>query len=113
MKHEDSPTVSEPEIVERATAIFSALADPTRFRILEMLGAGEMCVQDLSDGVSVSASAVSHQLRLLKDRELVLSRRDGQRILYSLADDHVAALLDQGRAHASHVDAAFGEGGER
>ncbi len=109
MEREDTPIVSDPVVVERATAIFSALADPTRFRILEMLGAGEMCVQDLSDGVSVSASAVSHQLRLLKDRELVLSRREGQRVLYSLADDHVAALLDQGRAHASHIDTAGGE----
>lgn len=92
--------------VRRTTAIFSALADPTRLRILVALSAGELCVCDLSEVVGVSQSAVSHQLRLLRDRGLVTFRKDAQRAVYRLADDHVRDLIGIGLEHAD-------EGGDR
>ena len=88
-------------LVTDAVAIFSALADPTRLRILEALAIGELCVCDLAELSGVSQSGVSHQLRLLRDRSLVTFRRDGNRAVYSLADDHVRSLLAQGLAHAA------------
>lgn len=82
------------------TEIFSAVADPTRFRILDALCVEELCVCDLSELCGVSQSGVSHQLRVLRDRGLVAYRREGNRAVYRLADDHVRALLTQGLAHA-------------
>ena len=86
--------------VTLTTEIFSAVADPTRFRILDALCAEELCVCDLSELCGVSQSGVSHQLKLLRDRGLVTYRRDGNRAVYRLADDHVRTLLTQGLAHA-------------
>jgi len=86
--------------VARTTAIFSALADSTRFRILDALARGELCVCDLAEIVGVSQSGVSHQLRLLRDRGLVAYRRDGQRAVYRLADEHVRTLIGVGLEHA-------------
>lgn len=86
--------------VQTAADIFSALSDPTRLRILLALAASELCVCDLAAITGVSASAVSHQLRLLRDRDLVAFRRDGKRAVYRLADAHVEALLEQGIEHA-------------
>jgi len=87
--------------VYRTTAIFSALSDPTRFRILDALLHAELCVCDLAEVAGISQSGVSHQLRLLRDRGLVSSRRDGQRAVYRLADDHVATLIASGLEHAA------------
>jgi ArsR family transcriptional regulator len=87
--------------VLRTTAIFSALADATRFRILDALARGELCVCDLADVVGVSQSATSHQLRLLRDRGLVAHRREGQRAVYRLADEHVRTLIGVGLEHAA------------
>lgn len=81
--------------------IFSALADPTRLRILHALAAGELCVCDLASVTGASPSAVSHQLRLLRDRNLVTYVREGKRAVYRLADAHVAALLADGLDHAN------------
>lgn len=86
--------------VARTTAIFSALSDPTRFRILDALSREELCVCDLAEVVGVSQSGVSHQLRLLRDRGLVAFSRDGQRAVYRLADAHVRDLIDIGLVHA-------------
>ena len=87
-----------------AVAVFDALADPTRLRILQSLAlAGELCVCDLAALTAVSSSAVSHQLRLLRDRGLVKSSRQGKRAMYRLADSHVSALLAQGLEHASEM----------
>ena len=91
--------------VERTAAIFSALADPTRVRILDALGIEELCVCDLAELCEISQSGVSHQLRLLRDRGLVAYRRDGNRAVYRLADEHVSTLLSQGLAHAAEADA--------
>ncbi|MDF1541542.1 MAG: metalloregulator ArsR/SmtB family transcription factor [Anaerosomatales bacterium] len=80
--------------------IFAALSDPTRLRILLALSREDLCVCDLAVVTGVSSSAVSHQLRLLRDRRLVSFRREGKRAVYRLADSHVAALLAQGTEHA-------------
>jgi DNA-binding transcriptional ArsR family regulator len=86
--------------VERTTAIFSALADPTRLRILDALSHAELCVCELAELAGISQSGVSHQLRLLRDRGLVAYRRHGQRAVYRLADEHVRTLIASGLEHA-------------
>jgi ArsR family transcriptional regulator len=88
-------------LIYKATEIFAALADSTRFKILSSLAAGELCVHELVEICDVSQSAVSHQLRLLKDRDLVSSRRDGQKVVYSFSDDHVRSLILIGLEHAA------------
>ena len=73
----------------------------TRFRILGALSLGEKSVSDLEEICAVSQSAISHQLRLLRDRGLVTARRDGRRVIYSLADEHVTTLISVGLLHAA------------
>jgi ArsR family transcriptional regulator len=82
---------------------FGALADPTRARILYALLRRPMCVRDLAHVVGVSESAVSHQLRLLRDRRLVKPQRAGNVIYYALDDHHVATLFREAEYHADHV----------
>lgn len=88
------------ERIRSVTDIFAALSDPTRLRILLALSHESLCVCDLAAISGVSSSAVSHQLRLLRDRRLVSFVRDGKRAVYRLADEHVATLLVQSSAHA-------------
>jgi DNA-binding transcriptional ArsR family regulator len=88
------------EIIYSVTEIFSALSDSTRLKILSSLMGGELCVCEMLEVCNVSQSAVSHQLRLLRDRGLVRSRREGQRSVYRLADEHVALLIQIGIEHA-------------
>ena len=86
--------------IERLSRLFSALADPTRLKILNALTVtDELCVCDLAVIADLSVSAVSHQLRLLRDRDLVNARRDGRMVYYSLADDHVSILMNTGIEH--------------
>lgn len=82
---------------------FQALADPTRARILYALMKRPMCVRDLAILVGVSASGVSHQLRLLRERRLVKPRRDGNTIYYQVDDHHVTALFKEADYHVDHV----------
>jgi len=90
--------------VDRLNRLFSALADPTRIKILNaLLVTEELCVCDLAVVADLSVSAVSHQLRLLRDRDLVNARRDGRMVYYSLADDHVSTLMAAGVDHANEV----------
>lgn len=79
--------------------LFKIFGDSTRIRILYTLFEHELCVQDISMVLSVSQSAVSHQLRILKASRLVKIRRDGKNIYYSLADDHVITIINQGLNH--------------
>lgn len=88
-------------VVYGATQIFDALSDFTRFQILSALLDGDKSVSELQEVCHVSQSAISHQLRLLRDRSLVRSRRDGQRVIYSLSDDHVGLLIGIGLEHAA------------
>ena len=82
---------------------FQALADPTRARILYALTKRSLCVRDLALLVGVSPSGVSHQLRFLRDRRLVKSRREGNTIYYQVDDHHVAALFQEADYHVDHV----------
>ncbi len=91
------------EIVERVVQAFEALADPTRAKILYALVRRPQCVRDLAILVGVSESAVSHQLRLLRDRRLVKPRRAGNVIYYAVDGHHVAALFREAEYHADHV----------
>lgn len=79
--------------------LFKVFGDATRIRILYALSAKELCVQDIADALSMTQSAISHQLRILKQMSLVKFRRDGKTIYYSLADDHVATIMKQGLEH--------------
>ena len=89
------------QTIERVSRLFSALSDPTRLKILHALDVTkELCVCDLAAIAELSVSAVSHQLRLLRDRDLVHARRAGRMVYYSLADDHVATLMGTGVEHA-------------
>ncbi len=87
------------EELEGMEAFFKVLGDSTRLRILHALLAGELCVGDLSEALSLSLSAVSHQLSVLKSARLVRHRRSGRTIRYSLSDDHVTSLLESMRTH--------------
>ncbi|MGN1081936.1 MAG: ArsR/SmtB family transcription factor [Candidatus Avispirillum sp.] len=79
--------------------LYKIFGDTTRVKILYILFTGEMCVQHISELLSVSQSAVSHQLRILKGARLVRFRRDGKTVYYSLADDHVREIIECGMEH--------------
>lgn len=79
--------------------LFKVFADTTRIKILYALMDGDMCVADIAEVVDVTQSAVSHQLRSMKQAHLVKFRRDGKQIIYSLSDDHVYTMLAQGLSH--------------
>ncbi len=78
---------------------FKVFGDTTRVKILYVLRCSEMCVCDLAGALQMTQSAISHQLRVLKQMELVKNRREGKTIFYSLADDHIAGILDMGLEH--------------
>lgn len=78
---------------------FKVFADSTRIKILYVLLVHEMCVCDLAGTLGMSQSAISHQLRTLKQMDLVRSRREGKTVFYSLADNHIASILSQGLEH--------------
>jgi len=90
--------ISEREL-DRLSLTYKVLGDPNRLKIVMALRKIEMCVCDLAAFTGLSESAVSHQLRRLKDLALVKSRRDGQIIYYALDDAHVARLLEVGLEH--------------
>jgi len=88
---------------EAAAEAMQALAAPSRLRILARLRAGSASVGELAAAVGMEESAVSHQLRLMRQGGLVVGERDGRRVVYALHDDHVATMLDQVLAHLDHV----------
>lgn len=79
--------------------LFKVFADFTRVKILCVLFESEACVCDLSELLSISQSAISHQLRILKQAKLVKNRREGKNVYYALADDHVGMIFKQGLDH--------------
>ena len=79
--------------------LFKVFGDSTRIRILFVLFEAEVCVCDLAKVLNMTQSAISHQLRILKQNKLVKNRREGKSIFYSLADDHVRTIINQGRDH--------------
>ena len=78
---------------------FRVLGDLTRVRILMALAGGESCVSDLAQGLDLTDSAVSHQLRILRNSRLVKFRKEGKNALYSISDDHVATIFREGLEH--------------
>ena len=81
---------------------FQALADPSRVRLISALLNTELCVCDLAAVLSMSQSAVSHQLRSLRDLHIVKHRKEGRIVYYALDDDHIRDLFQRGREHVSH-----------
>ena len=79
--------------------LFKVFGDTTRIRILYVLFEAEMCVCDIAEILNMTQSAISHQLRVLKQARLVRNRREGKQIYYSLADDHVRTIIGQGMDH--------------
>ena len=79
--------------------LFKVFGDSTRIKILYALFEAELCVCDIAQLLSVSQTAVSHQLRVLKNNKLVKFRKEGKNVFYSLADDHVRRIIDQGIEH--------------
>src|SRR5262245_63309382 len=92
------PPLSDSSAVALAET-FKVLGDTTRIRILDALSRSELCVFDIAQHVGLSESAVSHQLRLLRDSRIVRTRRAGRQIFYSLDDQHVVRLVAQGLEH--------------
>jgi DNA-binding transcriptional ArsR family regulator len=89
----------DPQSIEGLTEIFRVLGDPTRVRILDALSRAELCVGELAAQLGLTESAVSHQLRLLRNTRIVRTRRDGRMIFYALDDKHVLTLFRQGLRH--------------
>ncbi len=79
--------------------LFKVFGDTTRIRILFVLFESEMCVCDMAETLNMTQSAISHQLRLLKSNGLIRARRQGKSVFYSLADDHVSTIIQQGWDH--------------
>jgi DNA-binding transcriptional ArsR family regulator len=103
MSQIDTLTTLDAQTVEGLTEIFRVLGDPTRVRILDALSRGELCVGDLAAQLAVTESAVSHQLRLLRNTRIVRARRDGRMIFYALDDQHVLDLFRQGLRHVQEA----------
>ena len=87
---------------QRLADIFKILGDPTRIKLLALLTSDEMRVSDIADALDMGQSAISHQLRVLRDASLVKFRKEGKEAWYSLDDDHVVKLMGQGLDHVSH-----------
>ena len=87
------------EILYDLADLFKIFGDTTRIKILYVLFSSEMCVCDLAQILKMTQSAISHQLQILKQSKLVTFRREGKSVFYSLADNHVRSILDQGMEH--------------
>lgn len=85
--------------LSKLAELFKVFGDETRIRILYVLFESEVCVCDIARLLGMTQSAVSHQLRVLKQARLIKSRREGKTVFYSLSDDHVSTLLRQGTEH--------------
>lgn len=85
--------------IEEMGARFKALSEPSRLKILLALEGGELCVDHIVEAVEGNQSAVSHQLKTLKDNKIVKSRRVGKKILYSISDGHIMAMIELSKEH--------------
>lgn len=95
---EDGDVIDETVLYDLAE-LFKVFGDTTRIKILSTLMGRELCVASIAEATGCTQSAVSHQLRILKQAHLVKFRRDGRNVRYSLADDHVGTILAQGLDH--------------
>lgn len=102
--HEESVQQALNVMIEESTVskladFFKVFGDKTRIKILQALSCGELCVCDIAVVLNMTKSAVSHQLRFLREVNLIKARRDGKNVFYSLADSHVKTILSQGLEH--------------
>ena len=88
-----------PATVQALADMFRLLGDPTRVRIVDALAGGALCVHEISERIALSESAVSHQLRLMRSMRIVRGRREGRCVYYTLDDQHVLDLFQQGLRH--------------
>ncbi len=91
--------MSKDEILIDAADLFKMFGDSTRIRILNELLDNELCVNEIAERLNMTVSAISHQLNTLKSSKLIINRKDGKTVYYSLADDHVKKILNQGIEH--------------
>lgn len=106
--HEDivkrvQQSVPDEEVLYDLAELFKVFGDSTRIKILYVLFESEMCVCDIAQLLNMNQSAISHQLRVLKQSQLVKYRRDGKTVFYSLADDHVRTILGTGMEHLTEL----------
>lgn len=99
MAEKVNDTMPPEEEMQDLAEFFKVFGDATRLKILYVLKCSEMCVYDIANLVGMSQSAISHQLRVLKQMDLVKNRREGKTIYYSLADAHIVTILSQGLDH--------------
>lgn len=97
-KRAKSASLNDLEL-ERICNVLRVLGEPSRMKIVLALTGGEMCVYHILQVVGGTQSGVSHQLRVLKDNRIVKSRRDGQNVLYSIADGHIMEIVAMSKAH--------------
>ncbi|BBF43225.1 cadmium efflux system accessory protein [Lachnospiraceae bacterium KM106-2] len=102
--HEDlidavNQKLPEEELLYDLAELFKIFGDSTRIKILYVLHESELCVCDIAKVLGMNQSAISHQLRILKQSKLVKNRREGKSMFYSLADSHVHTILNQGMEH--------------
>jgi ArsR family transcriptional regulator, lead/cadmium/zinc/bismuth-responsive transcriptional repressor len=100
----DKPTLStlNEQTAARMADLFASLSDPTRLRILSILMVGETNVGDLVQEVGLSKSAVSHQLRSLRDKRVIRTRKQGRQVFVMIDDEHIAELFQRGLDHVNH-----------
>lgn len=94
-------TMPDTDMINNLSEVFKVFGDPTRIKILWVLFDDEKCVFDISEATQMSQSAISHQLRVLKQARLVRSRRDGKKTFYSLDDEHVKRIIEQVLIHVN------------
>lgn len=102
--HEDdlshvAETLPDDEELSSLADLFKIFSDPTRIKIMGMLSVSELCVCDMAELLGMNQPAVSNHLRVLRQSNLVKSRKEGKRVIYSLADGHVETILSQGLEH--------------
>ena len=90
------------EALLKLAELFKILGDPTRLKIVELLLENEMCVNHIAETMGMGQSAISHQLRVLRQARLVTYRKEGKTAYYSLNDDHVEGLVQMGMDHVAH-----------
>ena len=96
---EISNSIPDDDLLSNLAVFLKTFGDPTRIKIMYSLMKGDLCVADIASVTQVSQSAVSHQLRLLKQAMLVKSQRSGKNVIYSISDTHVSTILEQAMTH--------------
>lgn len=96
-------TMPSEDIISSLSEMFKLLSDPTRLKIVLALLSKELCVCDISEVVSITQSAASHQLRVLRQARLAKFRKDGKQIFYTIDDDHVETMIKLALEHINHA----------